>query len=97
MRQYQTPRGVTIRAYASAQGTVFGLAWQGVTTPDLQLLLGAHFAAFRAANRNHRHRGPVTITAGDLVVQLSGHMRDLRGRAYLTSAIPPQLSAAVVR
>ncbi len=97
MRQYQTPRGVTLRAYAGSNGVVFGLAWQGVAPPDLEQLLGSHYAAYRAQAEGARRRGPVTIKAGDLVVQLGGHMRDLRGRAYLASAIPAQLSPAVVR
>lgn len=97
MRQYETPRGVTLRAYASADGTVFGLAWHGISPPDLRQLLGSHYEEYRAAAQQVRRRGPVTITAGDLVVQLGGHMRDLHGRAYLSDAIPALLSAAVVR
>ncbi|MGH9412116.1 MAG: DUF2844 domain-containing protein [Terriglobales bacterium] len=97
VRQYQTPRGVTLRAYATASGTVFGLAWQGITPPDLKSLLGSNYEAYRKAAASHvRHRGPLTIHVGNLVVQLSGHMRDLRGRAYLINAIPAPLSAAVV-
>ncbi|TAN23040.1 MAG: DUF2844 domain-containing protein [Acidobacteria bacterium] len=97
VRQYQTPRGVTLRAYASANGVVFGMAWQGPVPPDLESLLANNYAAYRKAASEQRHRGPVTIAAGNLVVQLSGHMRNLRGRAFLTDKIPAQLSAAVVR
>ncbi|MGH9466559.1 MAG: DUF2844 domain-containing protein [Terriglobales bacterium] len=97
VHQYLTPRGVTLRAYTAANGTVFGLAWQGITSPDLASLLGTRYAAYHAALAAHPHRGPISIEAGDLVVQLGGHMRDLRGRAYLIHAIPAQLSAQVVR
>lgn len=97
VHQYQTPRGVTLRAYASSNGVVFGMAWHGSVPPDLEALLGSNYAAYRKAASQQRHRGPVTVTAGNLVVQLSGHMRSLRGRAFLSDKIPAQLSAAVVR
>ncbi|MGH9467430.1 MAG: DUF2844 domain-containing protein [Terriglobales bacterium] len=97
--EYTTPRGVALRAYAAANGTVFGLAWQGVTAPDFATILGSNYAAFEAAVHAQapHHRGPLSIQVGNLVVQLGGHMRDLHGRAYLINEIPPQLSPSAVR
>ncbi|HET9784829.1 MAG TPA: DUF2844 domain-containing protein [Terriglobales bacterium] len=99
VRQMQTRRGVELRAYVDRNGNVFGLAWQGVSAPDLSQLLGARFAAYRQAlaRQSPRRRGPVAIAVPGMVVQLSGHMRDLRGRAWLTDAVPATLSPAVIQ
>ena len=89
--------GSVVRVYVSSAGRVFGLAWQSPTLPDLKHLLGSHFAAFQAAAARTQRRGPLYVHTGTLVVELSGHMRDFRGRAYLTDAIPATLTPAVVR
>ncbi|MGH9536230.1 MAG: DUF2844 domain-containing protein [Terriglobales bacterium] len=91
-------RGMVIREYVSPAGTVFGVSWRGPRVPDLQALLGSYFAAFqKAAAQPRRVRGPLHIQAGDLVVENAGHMRAFYGRAYVTTLIPRNLSAAVVR
>jgi hypothetical protein len=99
VRQMQTRRGVELRAYVDRNGNVFGLAWHGAGAPDLSQLLGARFAAYRQAlaQQPARRRGPVTIAVQGMVVQLSGHMRDLRGRAWLADAVPATLSPAVIQ
>jgi hypothetical protein len=33
-------------------------------------------------------RGRETLTSANIVVEKEGHMRDVKGRAYLPSAIP---------
>ncbi|MGH9417781.1 MAG: DUF2844 domain-containing protein [Terriglobales bacterium] len=97
VEQVRRDNGTVIRAYISPSGQVFGLAWQGAVVPDMSQLLGPHFAAFQAAARAQRNRrGPLYVHTGDLVVEMSGHMRDFRGRAYLTSALPSNLTPAVV-
>ena len=66
--------------------------------PDLEPLLGSHYAAFRqAASRTGRRRSAVVLRAEDLVVESGGHMRAFRGRAYLPGLVPRELTAAVVR
>ena len=90
-------RGNQVHVYTDRAGRVFGLAWQGVSQPNLRTMLGAYFAAYRqAAARPHR-RGPLEVTVDGLVVDLGGHPRDLRGRAYLKQAIPGGLTPAVVQ
>lgn len=97
VEEIQLDHGAVVRAYVAPSGRVFGLAWQGPTLPDLSHLLGSHYAAFQAAAARTRRRGPLYIHTGTLVVELSGHLRDFRGRAYLTDAIPATLTPAVVR
>jgi len=87
---HELRRGLTaVRQYAGADGTVFAVAWEGPVHPDLDALLGAHARAYRAAVAGPRTaRGPRRIVAGALVVEFGGHGRVLRGRAYLTDAVP---------
>ena len=93
-----TPDGRTIREYVSPGGTVFAVAWEGPTLPDLSILLGSYFTAFQqaSAGQGHRH-GPLYVQAGTLVVESGGRMRSFRGRAYVTDLIPSNLSKDVVR
>src|ERR1700746_3444356 len=38
-----TSDGVTVREFVSEDGTVFGVAWQGMGEPDLSQLFGSHY------------------------------------------------------
>jgi len=98
VHEYRTADGGTLRAYVAAGGTVFGLAWEAPTAPNLSQLLGQRFEAFqKAAAAQSQRKGPLYVHSGDLVVEVSGHMRDFRGRAYLAAMIPSGLTPAVVR
>lgn len=101
MHEMQTPAGHVIREYASPTGTVFGLAWQGPSKPDLRLLLGTHFDEFiqaaQAAQANRHGHGPLTINLPGLVVQSGGHMRAFTGRAYLPQSLPTGVRAEDVQ
>ena len=62
--------------------------------PDLSQLLGSYFAEYQtaaAAQRAQRQR--LLLQTEHLVVETSGHMRDLRGRAYVPALLPPGVSA----
>ena len=90
--------GGKIREYANQNGTVFGVYWEGGRLPNLEKLLGKHFKAFsQEAHLRKERRGPLYVEVGDLVVVSGGHQRDFRGRAFVKSLIPPQLSHEVVR
>jgi len=98
VHEYRTADGGALRAYAVAGGAVFGLAWETPTAPNLSLLLGQRFEAYqRAAAAQSKRKGPLYVHSGDLVVEMSGHMRDFRGRAYLAAMIPAGMTPAVVR
>ncbi len=90
VEQIRTAAGQTVREFISDGGTVFGIAWEGPTTPDLQRLLGTYFEEFRQSSeqREHQARGPLLIETPNLVLQQSGHLRAFRGRAYLPAALP---------
>ncbi|MGZ3697718.1 MAG: DUF2844 domain-containing protein [Bdellovibrionota bacterium] len=95
------PEGQTVREYVDASGTVFAVTWQGATQPDLSLLPGDHFQEFQNAQSAEPPPGPrrpsATTRSGNLVVVRSGHMRDLRGKAYLETELPRNLRAKDLR
>jgi uncharacterized protein DUF2844 len=101
LHEIQSPTGTTIREYVSSSGTVFAVTWSGPFVPDLRQLLGQYFDAYQLAvtrARRTRHaRGPVAIDDGDLVVQVSGHMRSFSGRAYVQRLMPSGVAAAAIR
>ena len=83
------PSGTTMREFVAPSGMVFAVTWQGAIRPDLRQALGQYFEPFVSAPRaKFADRRHLQVQQGDLVVQMSGHMRALFGRAYLLSAIP---------
>ncbi len=95
-----TEAGINVREYVSSQGIVFAIAWDGPNLPDLQQLLGNYFPQFSQAMSQRRAsgiRGPVALNDNDLVVESSGHLRAFKGRAYVPSLLPPQVSIAEIQ
>jgi hypothetical protein len=90
VHEIQLPSGTVMREFVAPNGNVFAVAWQGPTRPDLRQALGQYFDAFASAPPRSKFsdRRHVQIQQGDLVLESSGHMRALSGRAYLQSAIP---------
>jgi len=90
----------TVREYISPSGVVFGVAWNGFMRPDLTQLLGAYSNEYHEAlhriphNRGRRH---LDVKTGRVVVQQWGHMRNLRGRAYVPSLIPSGVSVDEIK
>jgi uncharacterized protein DUF2844 len=90
--------GAVVREYVSPDGVVFGLSWQSPAMPNLAQLLGSYFPDFQlASNRRMRHRGPLVVRTDRVVIESGGHMRAFRGRAYVPSLMPKNLSPEVVR
>ena len=83
-----------VREYVSPSGVVFAVSWHGPSKPNLQQVLGAHFATVTAAAPGrpggHAHQ---QVHEGTLVFESTGHMRSFHGRAYLTDAIPAGVTA----
>ena len=95
VHELRAPTGHVIREYLSPSGTVFGVAWQGPSKPDLRQLLGTHFDEFlQAAGQMERHgHGPLVIQSPDLVGVSAGHMRDFSGQDYLPRILPAGVRA----
>lgn len=90
------PSGTVVREYVGTSGIVFGVAWDGPTLPDLKTMLGTAFERFANASPT-RGAGPLAVSASDLVVYSSGHLRAFSGHAFLPQAVPAGVDAAVVR
>jgi Protein of unknown function (DUF2844) len=101
MHEIRSGTGTMIREYVNASGTVFAVAWEGPWMPDLQQVLGDHFAEFQAAQRGartaRRARGVLSINQPGLVVQMTGHMRALIGRAYVPGLLPSGVQLDAIR
>ena len=93
-----TAPGFVVREYSSPEGEVFGVSWRGTAMPDLAQLLGPHFSRFQQASpTSSRRRRSWSLHTSTLVVEMRGHVRDLRGRAYLPGALPRALSQEIVQ
>src|SRR5665213_1928957 len=95
-----TPTGTTIRQYYTANGVVFGVAWQG-PQPDLRQLFGTYFdqyvRAVQTTRKTHKARGQVAIDDGTIVVRVSGHLRAFSGVAYAPGLMPSGINSDVIR
>ena len=81
---------VTIREFADSSGKVFAVAWEGLTRPDLAILLGSYHDEYSAAlPKSRTGRGPRRLEAEHVVVETWGHARSLHGRAFLPALLPP--------
>ncbi len=90
--------GTTVREFATLQGKIFAVAWQGPFHPDYQQLLGSYFAQLQQATAQRRaRRAPVVIETPGFVFQSVGHFRDLAGRAYDPRLMPDGVSAEEIQ
>lgn len=97
VHQIKISNGTTVREYVSSAGTVFAVAWNGPFLPDLQQLLGNYFdqysAGVKADKATYVGRRPLNVQLPGLVVQMTGHVRDYHGRAYLPNQVPGGVKA----
>ena len=84
-----------VREYISPSGVVFGIAWNGLSHPDLTTLLGTYVGDYQqalqrsASQKGKRH---MQVKANRVVVEKWGHMRNMQGRAYIPALIPSGVS-----
>jgi len=91
---------MAVREYVSPSGVVFGIAWNGLTHPDLTPLLGSYSSEYQKA-MSHAQRQPgrrhVQVKTDGVVVEKWGHMRNLQGRAYAPALIPQGVSVNEIK
>ena len=99
LHQITDASGVVVREYVSPAGKVFGVSWQGPFVPNMQQLLGSYFPYLQqyVQAQTGRHGGPLAIQGYNFVFTSGGHMRWRRGRAYVPSLLPANLSPEVVQ
>jgi hypothetical protein len=86
---------VTVTEFVNSDGVVFAVSWHGIIKPDLQSLLGSFYEEFHAldaARARTPSRHPTQINTSKAVVLRSGHMRDIRGTAYIPSLVPADVN-----
>jgi len=86
-----TTDAATVREYVNPAGVVFGIAWSGISHPDLSVLLGDYKKEYEQAlksNQTPRGKRHSDIASANIVVQKWGHMRGMKGRAYVQSLLP---------
>jgi hypothetical protein len=85
----------TVREYASPDGIVFAIAWNGMTRPDLSILLGSYDAEYQTAlkktPRQPGRRHVQSIRTDRIVVEQWGRMRSMQGRAYVPALVPQEV------
>ncbi len=82
--------GRMVKEFLRPDGKVFAVSWSGVSQPDLSVLLGSYYSEYQiaAAKQKVRRRGSQIIRSQHVTVERSGHMRDVRGKAYLPDLMP---------
>jgi uncharacterized protein DUF2844 len=98
LHEMQSPQGIRVREYASPNGIVFGVTWNGPWMPDLRQLLGPYFNQYMVAAQGKKAaRGPVTIQLPGLIIERGGHARSFFGRAYVPQIIPQGVTADAIQ
>ncbi|GFE56829.1 DUF2844 domain-containing protein [Geobacter sp. AOG1] len=90
----------TVREYVSPDGTIFAVAWNGLSHPDLTPLLGSYADEYRQALKQTPRkpgRRYLQVKANRVVVEKWGHMRNLQGRAYVPALIPTGVSVDEIK
>jgi hypothetical protein len=90
-----TADGNTIKEYASADGVVFAVSWRGISKPDLSTLFGSYFQEYKTVDDNtpkQMGKRSVTMKTSKMVLRRGGHMRDMRGFAYIPSLVPSNVN-----
>jgi hypothetical protein len=91
---------MTVREYVSPSGIVFGIAWNGLTHPDLTPLLGAYNDEYQKAmgkTKRQPGRRHIQVKTDGVVVEKWGHMRNLQGRAYAPALIPKGMNVDEIK
>ena len=91
---------VTIREYASG-GVIFAVSWTGSRHPDLSGLLGKYFQEVQDASRHSAKVKGVRfhgrLQSRNVVIEKSGHMRWIQGKAYVSHLIPKVVSLSEIQ
>jgi uncharacterized protein DUF2844 len=91
--------GHAVREFVSPSGVVFGVAWDGISHPDLSRLLASYAPEYQraAAKPSPAGRRRRRVRTEHVVVEAWGHMRSLHGRAYVPALVPPGVTIDAIR
>ena len=82
--------GTAVQEFVGTDGVVFAVTWKGAFQPNLKELLGSHFTTMTNAAQSRPMAGnsQLSVSANDVVILSSGHMRSVSGRAWIPSLLP---------
>jgi hypothetical protein len=89
-----------VREYISPSGIIFGIAWNGLTHPDLTQLMDSYFGEYQEALKQtprKQGRGCLQVKTDRVVVEKWGHRRNLQGRTYVPTLIPAGVSVDEIK
>jgi hypothetical protein len=99
VHEIKAASGLTVHEYVSAEGKVFAVSWRGTRVPDLHQMLGSSYEAFeqaRAATPVHYDHRHLSVETPQLVVQSSGYLRSVVGRAWVPALLPQNFSVTSI-
>jgi len=80
---------ISITEYLDNSGQIFAVTWKGITHPDLSKILGSYFDQYQIIkDKEHRKMAQYRVRSEDLVIEKSGKMRNVSGKAYVVSLLP---------
>ena len=91
--------GGEVREYTNAAGTVYAIRWAGPGKPDLESLMGAHYATMQADNPARARRGmrrAPGVNRADLRVVTGGRTGSFWGYAWLPQQAPAGFDPATL-
>jgi hypothetical protein len=95
------PDGSRIKEYVNVAGVVFAVSWRTRLKPDLERLLGTHFAVYAeaiGADAGVAHiQRQQSIRQTNLVVRQAGRMNAFAGLAYVPTLVPEGFDADKLR
>ena len=86
-----------IKEYMTLNGTVFAVTWHGMGSPDLRALLGSYADEVQTLDpqTSKQFRRQKRMTRSDhVIIEKFGHMRDIRGKAYVPQLMPNGVTSA---
>lgn len=98
VHESRTVDGGVVRQYVNSQGTVFAVTWSARFRPNLQQLLGAHYAEYLSAARGHATGHHVfSVTTPGFVIGIVQRPRGSAGTAHLPALLPAGMRAEELR
>lgn len=89
-----------IREYVNSNKKVFAIAWSGISHPGLKQILSSYYEEYvKVAQKQKRIHGKRfrVVKSKNVTLILSGHMRNLKGKAYLHSNLPLGIATHEIR
>jgi hypothetical protein len=95
-----TTDGTVIREFVSSSGTIFAVAWNGLSHPDLTQLFGTYYSEYIEAERatpRPKGRAEMKVNSQNIISVRFGHMRAVRGKAWIPALVPNGFDLSLIQ